>query len=99
MQGQKKLDVLRISTEFQKSIFRPRHARINLECLRVQVETVSDKRYLRGKETHNAIQNLQVVFAIASNRRGKRVCECPTCADLERTSNEVDAHRPYRSEI
>ena len=50
MQGQKKLDVLRISTEFQKSIFRPRHARINLECLRVQVETVSDKRYLRGKK-------------------------------------------------
>ena len=73
-------------------------------CLRVQIETVSDKYYLQDNETHTTIQNLQVTFAIASNRTGKRVCECPTRADLERNPNEADVQspdrsRPYLSEI
>ena len=99
-----KLEASSILTEFQKSLFHARYFRINFECLRVQIETISGKRYLRGKKTQNVIQNLQVVFAIASNREGKPVCECPTHADLERTPNENDEHspdrsRPYRSKI
>ena len=67
-------------------------------------EKTSSASALRDKKTHNVIQNLQVVFAIASNREGKPVCECPTHADLERTPNENDEHspdrsRPYRSKI
>ena len=88
----------------KNSLFRHRHAGVNFECLRMQVDTVSDKRYLWGKKTHNAIQNLQIYFAIASNRRGKRVCECSTHANQEMISSEADVHspvrsRPYRSKI
>ena len=50
MQGPKKLEVSSSLTKFQESLFHARYFRIHFEYLRVQVETVSDKRYLRGKK-------------------------------------------------
>ena len=35
----------------------------------MQVETVSDKRFLQDKKTQGPIQNLHVVFAIASSKK------------------------------
>ena len=66
--------------------------------------SVAYKHYLLDKRTQNATQNLQLAFAIAPNRRGRRVCECSTHANQEISSTEddelsSDQSRPYRSKI
>ena len=66
--------------------------------------SVAYKHYLLDKRTQNATQNLQLAFAIAPNRRGRRVCECSTHANQEMSSIGGDEHsndrsRPYRLKI
>ena len=81
-------------TEFQKHLSAVQYFQIYFDNLTMRAGSVAYKHYLLDKRTQNATQNLQLAFAIAPNRIGRRVCECSTHANQEMSSSKADVLHP-----